>query len=442
MRAICPKPYHCGKFIDKYFRYAYKKEYVHRENNPVKRLKALIMVNTQNSNTHAFYTPARLGPILFLALLFFLSFIARVVLSPLMPAIETELSISHSQAGALFLFMSLGYFIALLGSGFLSARITHKYSIVVSTTVVGVALLVIASSRDLLALRAAIFFLGMAAGLYLPSGMTTITDMVDSRHWGKSVSIHEIAPNLGFVAAPIIAEILMLWFSWRVVPTVIGYAAICIGLLFARVGKWGNFPGHPPSFSAVKCVFAKKSFWIMVGLFGLAISSTMGIYTMLPLYLIKEIDMSGGLANSLISLSRLAGMGTALISGWATDRFGAARTIMWGFLLTGITTILLGMVASKSTAAVMVFLQAILATIYFPAGFTALSSLFTADIRNVAISFTIPFAFVFGSGIVPSMIGYTGDMGAFSTGFAITGMMILAGAALPLFLKLTPDPSC
>ncbi len=411
-------------------------------NNLIKRLKVRIMANTQNSNTHAFYTAARLGPILFLALLFFLSFIARVVLSPLMPAIETELHISHSQAGALFLFMSVGYFIALLGSGFLSARITHKYSIVVSTTVVGVALLVIAASRDLCALRAAIFFLGMAAGLYLPSGMTTLTDMVDSSHWGKAVSIHEIAPNLGFVAAPLIAEILMLWFSWRVVPTVIGCAAICIGLLFARLSRWGNFPGQPPSLASAKCVFAQKSFWIMVVLFGLAISSTMGVYTMLPLYLIKEIGMSGGLANSLISLSRLAGMGTALISGWATDRFGAARTIMWGFLLTGITTILLGMAASKSMAAVMVCLQAVLATIYFPAGFTALSSLFTADIRNVAISFTIPFAFVFGSGVIPSMIGLTGDMGSFSIGFAITGTLILAGAILPLFLKLKPHPVC
>lgn len=400
------------------------------------------MTDHQQPTPASFYAFSQLGPILFIALLFFLTFIARVVLSPLMPSIESELTISHSQAGAMFFFMAIGYFMALFGSGFLSARLTHKYTIVLSTTIVGVALLVIAASRNLWELRAAVFFLGMAAGLYLPSGMTTLTDMVAPKHWGKAVSIHEIAPNLGFVAAPIISEVIMLWFSWRVVPTVIGLTAILVGLLFARLGKWGTFPGQPPGLAAVKCVFAQKSFWIMVILFGLAISSTMGIYTMLPLYLINEIGISRGLANTLIALSRIAGMGTALISGWATDRFGAARTIMFAFALTGITTILLGLAESRSTAAVMVFLQAGLATIYFPAGFTALSSLFSTDIRNVAISFTIPFAFVFGSGIIPSMIGFTGDMGAFSIGFIITGALILSGSMLSVHLKLNPNSVC
>jgi len=400
------------------------------------------MPNSHNPKPPSFYSLAQLGPILFLALLFFLTFIARVILSPLMPSIEARLNISHSQAGAIFFFMAIGYFITLLGSGFLSSRIKHKYTIVLSATAVGIALIGISLSRSLWELRAAVFFLGMAAGLYLPSGITTLTDMVDSIHWGKAVSIHELAPNLGFVAAPIVVETIMLWFSWRVVPVTIGLMAILIGLLFGRLGRWGNFPGNPPGLKAIKCVFTKPAFWIMGGLFSLAISSTMGVYTMLPLYLIKEIGISHGPANTLIALSRTSGMATALLSGWETDRFGPARTIRYAFVLTGITTALLGAASSKGLVVVMVFLQAILATIYFPAGFAALSSIFPADIRNVAISLTIPFAFVFGSGIAPTMIGFTGDMGSFSLGFLIIGALILLGALLPSYLKLTADPVC
>ena len=55
---------------------------------------------------------ANLGRILFLAGLFFLTFIGRFIFAPLMPAIEQELSISHVQAGSLFLTMSLGFFVA------------------------------------------------------------------------------------------------------------------------------------------------------------------------------------------------------------------------------------------------------------------------------------------------------------------------------------------
>ncbi|MFW5901403.1 MAG: MFS transporter [Thermodesulfobacteriota bacterium] len=387
----------------------------------------------------SFYTLSRLGPILFIALLFFVTFIARVILSPLMPAIEAELELSHAQAGRMFFILSLGYFIALAGSGFLSARITHKSTIICSVGIVGLALLAIAASRGGIGLRAAVFFLGMAAGLYLPSGITTLTDMVEAKNWGKAVSIHELAPNLGFVAAPLLAELLLIWFSWRIVPAVLGIAAIGIALLFARVGRWGRFSGQPPGIASIRRVFSEPFFWIMVILFSVGISSTMGLYTMLPLYLINDIGISRPQANTLIACSRVAGMASALFSGWATDRFGARKTIICALALTGTATLLLGAAASPLPAVLLVFLQAVLATIYFPAGFTALSTLFPAEIRNVAISLTIPFAFLFGAGLVPSMIGYLGDIGSFSMGIAATGGLILAGSLLALALKFHPS---
>lgn len=398
------------------------------------------MHSGEYADNRSFYTPSRLGPILFIALLFFLTFIARVLLSPLMPAVEAELDLTHAQAGNIFFILSIGYFIALAGSGFLSARITHKSTIVCSVTIVGLALLAIAASRGALGLRAAVFFLGMAAGLYIPSGITTLTDMVDAKDWGKAVSIHELAPNLGFVAAPLLAELLLIWFSWRVVPAVLGIAAIGIGLVFARMGRWGRFSGQPPGLAAIRRVFSQPSFWIMVLLFSVGISSTLGLYTMLPLYLINDIGISRPQANTLIACSRAAGMASALFSGWATDRFGARKTIICALALTGAATLLLGAVASPLPAGLLVFLQAVLATIYFPAGFTALSSLFSSEIRNVAISFTIPFAFLFGAGLVPSMIGFTGDIGSFSIGIAATGSLILAGSLLPLLLEFYPSP--
>jgi NNP family nitrate/nitrite transporter-like MFS transporter len=393
------------------------------------------MTDLQDGRTQPFYSLARLGPILFLALLFFLTFIARVCLSPLMPSIESELHLSHSQAGAVFLLLSIGYFLALLGSGFLSARVTHKYTIVLSATGTGIALVLISLSSGLWGLRAGVFLLGAAAGLYLPSGMTTLTDMVDARNWGKAVSIHEIAPNLAFVTAPLLTEILLLWFSWRMVPAATGACAILTGLLFLRFGRWGRFPGRPPDLAVMKHVLARREFWIMTLLFGLAISSTMGIYTMLPLYLTADIGMSRPLANTLIAASRGAGMATALISGWATDRYGARKTIVFALGCTGAATLLLAAAASPAPAGAMVCIQAMLATVYFPAGFTALSSHFSAELRNLAISFTIPLAFVFGGGLIPSLIGFTGDIGSFSLGFAATGGLILIGCIAPVFLK-------
>lgn len=51
----------------------------------------------------------QLSPVLFLVLLFLLNFISRIILAPLLRAIEKELGITHGQAGSLFFFVSLGY---------------------------------------------------------------------------------------------------------------------------------------------------------------------------------------------------------------------------------------------------------------------------------------------------------------------------------------------
>ena len=88
--------------------------------------------------------------ILFLSGLFFLNFISRVIFSPLLPVIEQEMGLDHTRSGSLFLFLSLGYFLSVLSSGFISSKINHKRSIVLSCLLLGCVLLEIgrASCRE------------------------------------------------------------------------------------------------------------------------------------------------------------------------------------------------------------------------------------------------------------------------------------------------------
>jgi len=76
-------------------------------------------MNTPTSESPSFFS--QLGPILFLTTIFFLNFIGRIVFAPLMPSIENDLGLDHTEAGSIFLLISLGYFISLLGSGFVSS---------------------------------------------------------------------------------------------------------------------------------------------------------------------------------------------------------------------------------------------------------------------------------------------------------------------------------
>jgi NNP family nitrate/nitrite transporter-like MFS transporter len=71
--------------------------------------------------------------------------------------------------------------------------------------------------------------LGAGAGLYLPSGIATLTGLVAPRHWGKAIAIHELAPNLDFVTAPLLSEALLNWTSWRGVLILFGIGSIAAG---------------------------------------------------------------------------------------------------------------------------------------------------------------------------------------------------------------------
>jgi len=376
---------------------------------------------------------AQLPVLLFLALIFFINFTARIIFSPLMPTIEADLSLTHSDAGLLFLLISFGYFIGMLGSGFLSAAVTHKKTISLSSLAVGLTLLPISFSSDKWILFIGLFVLGLSAGLYLPSGLATLTAIIDPRQWGKAIAVHEMAPNLGFVAAPLLAEIFMFWFSWRIILMLLGLTSLLMGLANACYGKSGEFSGEPPKFGAIRVLVKQRSFLIMLILFCAGIGSFFGIYTMLPLYLVAEQGMDREMANTLVAISRIPGLAVVFVAGWATDRFGPKHTLVWIFMLTGLFTMALGFAAGYWTY-VFVFIQPMIAVCFPPAALVALSLIGTPKTRNIAVSITIPFAFLIGGGILPILIGILGDAGAFGLGIVIAGGFIILASILPRFL--------
>ena len=376
-----------------------------------------------------------IGPLLFLAAIFFVNFLARIMLSPMMPVIEGDLKLDHGQAGILFLLISLGYFVALLASGYVSSRLRHRNTIVLSSVAVGLALVATAFSPSLGGVRFGMLIMGMAAGFYFPSGMATITSLFRSQHWGKAIAVHELAPNLALAVAPLLSELLLGRISWRGALALVGLASLLLGVAFARFGRGGELAGEAPAFGFLGVLFREPAFWIMLVLFGLGISSTVGVYSMLPLFLVWERGMEPNSANTIVALSRLPTLGMALMSGWVADRIGAKRTMTYFLLCTGIMTLLLGL-APDAWTVYIVFGQAMLAVCFFPAALAAISAIGLAGSRNVVISFTVPFAYLVGAGATPAMIGVFGQAGSFAWGISLTGSFIMMGAVLSAFLKL------
>jgi len=375
--------------------------------------------------------------LLFLVFLFFLNFTSRVIFSPLLPVIESELDISHAASGSFFFYISSGYFLSIFFSGFVSKRINHRRTIVFSAIGAGMVLLFLGMCASLFQLRLALFCLGLAAGLYLPSGLATITRIVSPSYLARGMAVHELAPNLAFVAAPLLCELMLHFLPWRQGIFLFGLVLISSGICYSLFARGCAEPGQPPSLKIVVHFLRMGEFWILTLLFSLAICSTIGIYAMLPLFLVSDHGMELERANRLVSISRIVTIGTPIVAGWLGDRFGNKPIIVWVLFVGGLLTVFLGMCPSWLII-VPVIIQSMIAVCFFPSGFVILNDMGQPGMENIGVSLVIPIAFLIGGGVIPAFIGVVGDYLSIGAGIVGAGVMMLfggGGALLSLLLK-------
>jgi predicted MFS family arabinose efflux permease len=374
--------------------------------------------------------------LLSLTSIFFANFLTRVILAPFLLFIQADFDLSKAQAGQLFFVVSLGYSLGLLLSGFLSSRLEHRGVIVTSALGVGTGLALAALSPNLIWLQGSLLFTGLFAGLYFPSGFAVLTSLVPPTNWGKAIAVHEIAPNLSFIMAPLLAEALIsIGLNWRTALLAVAAFSLVAIFLFLRFCHGGHEKSLAPRPAAYLTILGQREFWILAVFFAMAIGATQGVYSQTPLYLVSTRDMQTDWVNYLLSASRLSGLVLVFWAGMIVDKLGPTRALRIFVALTGLSTITLGWLPG-SWVIVAVLLQPTLAGCFFPAGFAVLSRVFPSSSRPLAISLIVPMAVLTGGGVIPAGLGIFGDHGIFSMGFMVLGAIMFTCAFLTAALRL------
>lgn len=379
------------------------------------------------------------GTVIVVTLLFFFTFVSRFIFSPLMPAIGEDIPVTSGQVGALFLMGALGMLAGSSLAGLVSARLNHRGAMLLS--VFGMVAILVGASfvGSLWGLRIVFITLGLLAGLQMPSSVATITAAVRPDDWGRALSVQQMAPPLSLLVGPLLAAGLLTVFSWNTTLLWVAGGGAALGLIFlVAFGGIGAFPGDRPSPAAVKPVLSTRSFWVMIVLFALGMGAQVGVYTMLPLYLTQERDMTSAQANTILGLANIAPLAVVFLSGWITTKIGLRATMTLFLSLTGLMTILVG-VLSGPAMVISIFLMAALAVGFFTPGFASLSRIVQPNLRSLAAGFAPPIAFLLGGGLLPLALGYFGEAASFSLGIAIAGVTILIGSFATLLLRLLTD---
>ncbi len=360
--------------------------------------------------------------------LWFLNFSTRTVISPLLPIIEDELAISHALAGSIFSFLSVGYVITLLLSGLLSRRIGYKRSIVLGFAILMTALFCLKYATTYPSFSAVSLFIGLGAGIYLPSAIPILTATFGSDNWGKVMAFHETAPSFSILFIPILTAVALRFFHWSDLFLILSTACLIVLISF-----WVFSPDTRPQKekrARFSRILGRRDFWIMAMLWIFASSNSIGLYNVIPLFLVKEKGMYLEMANTIFGFSRGGSFLVVILAGFLVDRYGAKKILFLMMLATGLSTMGLSLAQTVPLLVAMLILQATVCVGFYPVALVAISKLTNLNERSIFTGTTIAFGVVFGLGITPFVLGAVADAWNFQTGFLVLGVLTALSSML------------
>ncbi len=361
--------------------------------------------------------------------LWFFNYSARTIFPPILPIIEQELMTSHAGTGGIFGFISLGYAIGLLFAGPLMRRLSSRRILLLEHGGIILVLALFYFGQTYLYFTILCLILGFAAGAYLPSAIPLLTERFPPRHWAKVIGIHGIAPSISLLIVPVIAAFLLQVVSWRTILLLFSLVGILPLLALVRLAK------APPDSTVhskmnYSSLFRDKRIWVLGILQGVAAGANLGIYAVIPLFLVTERGFTLPGANQLLGMSRIGGMVVPLIVGAIADRFGYIRTLITVTFLSGVFTLLMTLSTGELFLAIFLFLQTSIIVGFFPLSFALTSRIAGQENRGPAVALVTLFGAI-SMALTPWLLGTIADHYSFSYGIWAIGF---AAMLAPLLL--------
>ena len=72
----------------------------------------------------------------------------------------------------------------------------------------------------------------------------------------------------------------------------------------------------------------------------------------------------------------------------------------------------------------------------FAAGFAAIARMVQPNLRSIATAFITPTAFLIGGGLIPTAIGFMGEVHSFGLGIVVIGSLLVLASGLVFFINL------
>jgi MFS family permease len=136
---------------------------------------------------------------------------------------------------------------------------------------------------------------------------------------------------------------------------------------------------------------------------------------------------------NLTAVSAAAGLGSVLLSGWLSDRFGRRRVLLWGSLAIGAFSLLAPLLLQGGKTGVSTYMIAgfLILGISFGQSSGAVASMFNSRNRYTDSAFASALAWLFGAGLAPlTALFLSTTLGLFAAGLYLLSGAVATMAAL------------
>ena len=269
---------------------------------------------------------SKLTVLLACTLAFFATMVARLVISPVVPAVSAEFAVSNSVIGLALTGMWLAYALAQFPSGLLGDRFGERAVILVAVGGTGLGSLLLALSPVFGAFLLFTFVLGAAAGLHYSVATTLLSRGFDNT--GTAIGIHSVGAPVAGLLAPVAAAYVGSLLGWRY-AVALGAVGTLPAVALVALGIPRREPRRPDSAirervrpAALLELLARPPIAGTVVISVLCAFVWQGTASFLPTFLVEHHGYSVEAAGTVFGAYFLAqGVGQPAM-GWLSDRLG------------------------------------------------------------------------------------------------------------------------
>jgi len=267
--------------------------------------------------------------------------------------IAQEFGVSLLVLGILASIFGFAFGVTALPSGYLADRMNERHLLMVCCLGMAVACIAIGLSPNIYVLGVALLILGLALGIYHPTGAAFITKI--TTHRGLGFGYLGIGGSIGIAAGPILAGTIAAFWGWRASYFVFAIPALFLAFVFYLFART-EIPASklPAAESGTENVSLRPVLLPLILIFCIQVLNGFiyrGIVTFLPLYFSERIQFtflnmdSLLIAGSFTTIALIFGIGGQFLGGYLAERRHRESLAL---IITLVVTPLLAAVASSS----------------------------------------------------------------------------------------------